>query len=216
MFLSTHHAFLSILLVGMAAVCAQQLEETNCGYTLGQSATEINGCNVKLEEEQKSCSFKNDGGVSMVAALKDDKRTVDIQYYACTLLSQGEKECDDPVTYIAYGHAVFLMDGMLVQRQSGSTGSTMIDRVCILYDYNDGKAPTADCLMECLEIADNLNKETVLGASEASGLPSYGSVTRSRHVKILQTGTRSAATASFGPLLMTTLVFSFGMMILNV
>lgn len=215
MFLSRHHAFLSILL-GLAVVSAQQqLLDENCGFELGRSATEINGCNVKLEEEHP-CSFKNDGGVSMVPALEDDKRAVDIQYHTCRLLSEKEKECTDPVTYIAYGHAVFLMDGMLVQRQSGSTGSTVTDRVCLLYDHNGGKSPTVECLMECLEIADSLDKETVLGASEASGLPSYGSVTWSRHVKILKKGTRSAAASSFGSLLVTTLVSSFGMMIVNV
>jgi hypothetical protein len=208
----THHVFLSIVLLWMAAVSAQQTEE-NCGYELGRSATEINGCNVKLEEEHP-CSFKEDGDISMIPALEEDKRTVEIQYHACRHLSQEEKDCTDPVTYVAYGHAVFLMDGMMVQRQSGSTASTATDRVCLLYDYNDGKAPTADCLVECLEIADNLDKEIVLGASEATGL--YGSVTWSRHVKILRTSTRSGAPSSFGSLLLAALVSSFGMMILNI
>jgi hypothetical protein len=211
MFNLTHHAFLSILL-WMAAVSAQQTED-NCGYEFGRSATEVNGCNVKLEEEHP-CSFKNDGNITMIPALDKDKRTVEIQYHSCRLLSQEEEDCTDPKPYVAYGHAVLLMDGMLVQRQSGSTGATTTDRVCLLYDHNDGKAPTVDCRVDCLEIADNLDKETVLGASEATGL--YGTVTWSRHVKILQTGTRSAATSSYGSLLVTALVSSFGMMILNI
>jgi hypothetical protein len=211
-----HRAFPSTLvLLWIAAVSAQQLEE-NCGFEFGRSATEINGCNVKLEEEHP-CSFKNDGGISMLPALEDDKRTVDIQYHACRLLSQDGKECTDPVTYVAYGHAVFLMDGMLVQRQSGSTGATFTDRVCLLFDENDGKSPTASCAMECLEISDNMEKEIVLGASVANGLPTYGSVTRTRHVQIVQTGTRtSVATSSFGSLLGAALVSSFGMVILNI
>ncbi|CAB9520295.1 expressed unknown protein [Seminavis robusta] len=181
------YLFLCALLCAATAVSAQP---DNCGASWDSSATEINGCNAKLEEDHP-CSFRDDASTSIAPATEEDRRTVDIRYFSCQILSQGEDECTQTETFVVHGNAILLIDGMLVQRQPGSNSTS--DQICFLYDHHDGKSPTEDCRMECLSIEENLGTETIINTNSVQGLPNYGSATRNRHVIITTTGIRSAA-----------------------
>lgn len=180
------NTLLLLCLLLLAAVFGQDVPNENCGEEYDSSINEINGCNIRVQE-QHPCSFQN----GLASAVEGDKSTVTFEYRSCDTVDDKE-DCSNPQAYVVYGNAVMVMDDLLVQVQPSGNGEERA--ICFAYDYHDGNSPTADCQEECVAVhGNNFNVQTILVTNEVAGLPTYGSAGRNRHIVLLETGIRSGA-----------------------